>query len=204
MAISDFKFAVVILGAGRSSRMGRPKLLLPWGATSVLGHLLEQWRALGASQIALVMGANDEALEAERQRIGIPTHAIINPAPERGMFSSIQCAAQWDEWRPEITLWVLALGDQPHLRGDTLARLLELAEAERNAVWQPARHGRARHPVILPKRVFRDLRASAGPDLKTFLKPIERRMIEIDDAGLDLDIDTPEDYERARQLAGLA
>ncbi len=45
---------VVILGAGASSRMGRPKLLLPWGATTIVGHLLEQWQTLGAAQIAVV------------------------------------------------------------------------------------------------------------------------------------------------------
>ena len=47
-------FGVVILGAGASSRMGRPKLLLPWGDTSIIGHLIEQWRALAAAQIAVV------------------------------------------------------------------------------------------------------------------------------------------------------
>ena len=41
---------VIILGAGASSRMGRPKLLLPWGDTSVIGHLIRQWQALGAAK----------------------------------------------------------------------------------------------------------------------------------------------------------
>ena len=44
----SFSVGVVILAAGRSARMGRPKLLLPWGETSVLGHLIKQWQALGA------------------------------------------------------------------------------------------------------------------------------------------------------------
>ncbi|HRY59690.1 MAG: NTP transferase domain-containing protein [Verrucomicrobia bacterium] len=40
---------VVLLAAGRSARMGKPKLLLPWGDTSVLGHLIRQWQSLGAA-----------------------------------------------------------------------------------------------------------------------------------------------------------
>ena len=46
---------VVILGAGASSRMGRPKLLLPWRDTTVIGAILRQWRELGAAQIAVVL-----------------------------------------------------------------------------------------------------------------------------------------------------
>ena len=41
------RFGVVILAAGASSRMGKPKLVLPWGKTSVLGHLIEQWKQAG-------------------------------------------------------------------------------------------------------------------------------------------------------------
>ncbi len=91
-----FAVGVIILAAGRSARMGRPKLLLPWGGTSVLGHLIRQWRALDAKQIAVVCARDDGAMQAELDRLGFAEeNRICNPAPERGMFSSIQCAAQW-------------------------------------------------------------------------------------------------------------
>lgn len=206
LAVSNFQFATVILGAGRSSRMGRPKLLLPWGTATVLGHLIRQWTDAGATQIALVRAAEDEVLDQERLRAGASTDAIINPAPERGMFSSIQCAAQWTDWKTTITHWVIALGDQPHLRPDTLKQLVETVEKEPKAVWQPARKGRPRHPVVLPKSAFERLRTFGASDLKEFLNsaPETRRTVEMNDEGLDLDIDTPEDYERAKQIAGLA
>src|SRR5881396_1156340 len=106
-------FATVILAAGASSRMGKPKLLLPWGETSVIGHLIEQWRAAEASQIAVVLAAADKALERELDRIAFPgAGRIHNPAPEQGMFSSIQCAARWRDWKPNLRHWVIALGDQ--------------------------------------------------------------------------------------------
>src|SRR5947207_464975 len=66
---SDLKPAlrvgVVLLAAGASSRMGQPKLLLPWRATTVLGHLIEQWQKLSAQQIAVVCAAGDQAIEQE-------------------------------------------------------------------------------------------------------------------------------------------
>jgi len=186
--------------------MGRPKLMLPWGATTVLGHLIRQWTDASATQIALVRAAEDEALDKERVRAGASVDSIINPAPERGMFSSIQCAAQWTAWKTTITHWVIALGDQPHLRPDTLKGLVEGVQKEPKSVWQPARNGRSRHPVVLPKSAFERLRTFVASDLKEFLNsaPETRRTVEMNDEGLDLDIDTPEDYERAKRIAGLA
>src|SRR5689334_5757311 len=89
---TGYSLAVVILAAGRSSRMGQPKLLLPWGNTTILGHLVGQWTFLGAKQIAVVCRLDDAAMNAELNRLNFPERSrIVNPDPERGMFSSIQC-----------------------------------------------------------------------------------------------------------------
>jgi molybdenum cofactor cytidylyltransferase len=122
------------------------------------------------------------------------------------MFSSIQCAAEWSKWDPSLTHWVIALGDQPHLRETTLQTLLASAAQSADDICQPARNGRGRHPVVLPKTAFERIHTTTAADLKAFLASAaeHRRMIEIDDPGLDLDIDTPEDYERAKKLVGIA
>src|SRR6185436_8801746 len=106
-------FGVVVLAAGQSSRMGRPKLLLPWGNTTVLGHLIRQWQELGAGQVAVVCAASDAAIHAELDHLGVAAdQRIINPAPERGMFSSVQAAARWNGWRSDLSHWGIVLGDQ--------------------------------------------------------------------------------------------
>jgi molybdenum cofactor cytidylyltransferase len=195
-----FSVGVVILAAGRSARMGRPKLLLPWGRTSVLGHLIRQWRALQAKQVAVVCAPRDQALGAELDRLGFPPRdRIINPAPERGMFSSIQCAARWPGWQAELTHWAIVLGDQTHLQRRTLRQALDFSSAHPARVCQPARHGHGRHPVLVPKSFFRQLVGSKARTLKGFLTATPRRVMlcELDDPGLDLDIDRPEDYRRA-------
>ena len=98
--ITDKALGVVILGAGASSRMGRPKLLLPWRGTTVIGAILRQWRELGAAQIAVVLRPGDAPLAAELDRLDFPrADRIENPQPERGMFSSIVCAANWPGWQ---------------------------------------------------------------------------------------------------------
>lgn len=197
---SGFAFAVVLLAAGRSSRMGQPKLLLPWGGTSILGHLLQQWTGLGAAQIAVVFAAGDQLLHTELDRVGFPSQARVrNPEPERGMFSSIQCAATWEGWQPGLSHWVIALGDQPHLARATLATLIDFASTNPRKICQPSHHQRPRHPVVLPQIAFFNLRSAPAQNLKEFCAPYAVALCEIDDPGLDLDLDRPEDYEHARQ-----
>jgi len=201
-----FSLGVVILAAGRSARMGRPKLLLPWGRTSVLGHLLAQWRALRAAQMAVVCAPGNRAIQKELDRLAFPAeNRIYNPTPERGMFSSIQCAAQWPGWHAGLTHWAIVLGDQPHLQRQTLRRVLDFSARHPAKICQPARQGHGRHPVLLPQAVLRRLAGSRAVTLKGFLaaRPRQVALCELDDRGLDLDIDQPEDYEQALARSGL-
>jgi len=119
------------------------------------------------------------------------------------MFSSIQAAARWAGWRPGISHWSIALGDQPLVQTDTLRQLIAFAAQRPGLVCQPAHHGRGRHPVILPQSVFAGLADSPANNLKEYLAadPARLARCEMEDAGLDVDLDNPEDYARALQLA---
>jgi molybdenum cofactor cytidylyltransferase len=199
--VSAVRLGVVILAAGRSQRMGQPKLLLPWGETSVMGHLVNQWRALGAGQIAAVCASDAQVIRAELIRLGFSDGTWIeNPSPERGMFSSIQCAAAWPAWHPDLTHWAVVLGDQPHLRSSTLQAVLALVAEHPQDVCQPSRKGHPRHPVVLPRAWFNQCAASTARSLKEFLAGCPCVNLEMNDPGLDLDMDTPEDYERVKTL----
>lgn len=229
----NLRLGVVILGAGASTRMGRPKMLLPWGSMTVLGHIVRQWRELGACQIAVVGRPNDDELMKALKRVPcsvlrrtaspagsgntehatrrpsmqhsnasayqVPTHYIVNPQPERGMFSSVLCAASWDGWKKGLKAWAIVLGDQPHLSPDTLRALLACHRKHPDAICQPIYEGRTRHPVLLPRAAFDELKRSREATLKEFLKHSYGRLVKspIEDPGLALDLDRPEDYEKA-------
>ena len=193
-------FGVVILAAGASRRMGRPKTLLPWGATSVIGHIIAQWRTLGAARIGVVRSLDNAALEIELDRLGVRERdQILNPEPERGMFSSIQCAAAWHGWEASIDRVVLTLVDQPHLRPGTLAALMQASAAEPLRIWQPEFAGRGRHPLVFPRSNFSEIAEASGETLKDVLNEHRDAVsrVPLDDPGLAHDLDTPEDYQRA-------
>lgn len=202
---AEFSLAALILAAGRSERMGRPKLLLPWGQTSILGHLLAQWRQAGAARVVVVHAAQDRVVMAELDRLLVPPEdRVVNPAPHLGMFSSIICAAQVHHWQPASTHCAIVLGDQPHLRQQTLHGLADFAKTHPDAVCQPTHHAKRRHPVVLPRSALVDLaRSDVHGTLKEFLTARPIACFECADPGLELDIDYPEDYRRALELAGL-
>jgi len=178
--------------------MGSPKLLLPWGRTSIIGHLILQCEALNAVQVAIVTASEAVELSRELDRLGFPAgNRILNYAPERGMFGSLQCAAGWRGWDEVLTHWLILLGDQPHLRPATLRQLIDFAAQNPGRVCQPRRGLRWGHPVVLPKAVFSQLRSSRANTLREFLLAYERAGSECGDAGVEKDIDTPEDYQKA-------
>jgi len=190
---------VVILGAGASVRMGKPKLLLPWGSSTVIGEIISQWRELGVAQITIVMRPHDEALSAELDRLSFDrSNCIENAQPDQGMFSSIICAANWNGWRREVSHWTVVLGDQPHLQTETLQQLLEFSVQNKEAICQPMSGGKLAHPVILPSSAWKELKTTRAATLKEFLKltVAPRVQFEVNDTGLLLDLDTPEDYKR--------
>jgi molybdenum cofactor cytidylyltransferase len=184
--------------------MGRPKMLLPWGTTSVLGHLIRSWRKARSDQITIVCASGDSAIEVEMDRLNFPReNRIQNPDPARGMFSSLQCGACWTGWQPSLTHCAVALGDQPHLQSATLTFLIDFARQHPEKICQPAQGGRTRHPVILPVAAFKRLAVSNAGTFQQFLRsaPEQVASIELSDPGLDLDIDTPGDYQKALKLS---
>lgn len=201
---AEFKTGVILLAAGASSRMGRPKLLLPWNGTSILAHLIATWNRLGAQEIAVVTSGPESPVARELVRLSLhAVHRIDNPKPDDGMFSSIQSAARWAGWPLDLTHWIVSLGDQPHVRRETLANLLEFARENSACICQPEWQGRAKHPVVLPRAVFQELASAQVKDFKRFLESRReaRRLCESDDAGLELDLDHPSDYESALRLS---
>jgi CTP:molybdopterin cytidylyltransferase MocA len=186
--------------------MGTCKLLLPWGKKTVLAHLLEQWRNLGVAQIAPVIDASNQMLKSALVDSQFSSGTWIeNSFPERGMFSSLQEASCWRGWLPDLTHWIIALGDQPHIKITTLRLLLEVSRQNPTRICQPLFGNIAAHPLILPRHQFLRLTESYAEDLRTFIRNHEqlRLRIPVNDPSVTADLDTPAEYARWRSSGRL-
>lgn len=194
---------VAILAAGESRRMGAPKLALSWGGISILGHLLQQWREAGADRIVVIHPREKEsAVVAELDRLGVPaSERSETVAPERGMMGSVVTAARRMTDDPTLTHLIIALGDQPHLKIETLRQVLHACTAHPTKIIRTFFQNTPGHPIALPADLAVELGRTPAATLRDFLRLHEERLFDLtcSDSGVLLDIDTPDDYAQARQ-----
>ncbi len=192
---------VAILAAGESRRMGQPKLCLPWDKTSIVGHIIQQWREAGAEKI-LVVHAQGEGtpVRLELERLGLlPGERTATLAPERGMMGSVVTAARRVIENPSFTHLVIALGDQPHLEIETLRKVLQACETAPDKIIRTVFQGVPAHPVALPATMAKELANTSTATLHDFISLYLERVLDLtcSDSGVLLDIDTPDDYKQA-------
>lgn len=193
----------VVPAAGRSRRMGRPKLLLPFGSTTILGSTLAALRAGGVEELALVCAPGDADLQAWSRAEGVTL--AINPDPEGGMLTSIWSGLEALGGAEALAASggevVVCPGDLPRLRPATVAALLREARSAEAWLVVP-RCGKVRgHPLIVRADLVREipgLDPGVGLRQLRLLHPDRTHEIEVADPGVVLDVDTPEDYERVR------
>jgi molybdenum cofactor cytidylyltransferase len=193
----------VILAGGRSSRMGRPKALLPVDARDTfVSRLVRTLRAAGVAEVVVVAAA-DGPLDALRDALAAAPPAArlaLNPDASRGQLSSLLAGLAAVD-RPGVDALLMTLVDVPLVGVSTVRALLDAHARSRAPVVRPVRaaddaHG---HPVIFDRSLFDALR---GADPRTGAKPVVRARaaeienVPVDDPGAFGDVDTPADYRR--------
>lgn len=191
------RVAAVVLAAGRSRRMGRNKLLLEVGGQTILDGILEGLRASAVDESIVVLGHESEAVRAIAESHGVKT--VLNPEYDRGMTSSFQTGLR--EAKADAAF--LVLGDQLGLDPALLDGMADLMESDPDAlIVSPVHAGRRGHPVLLRRTLFREIL-----DLKedetvrdVVLRHEEGHRAVEGDIWCTVDIDTPDDFERAARL----
>jgi len=201
--------AALILAAGASTRMGSPKALLPWGERSLLRHVAEVALASPCRETFVVLGAEREQLARELQ--GLALQQVENEAWERGMGSSLATGiraveAREDPHHPWRAVLIL-LCDQPAVTPELLARLVALADGDPQPA-APRRMVACRYagslgpPALFERSLFGELGALSGDrGAKALLLRDPASVASVEFAAGALDLDTPEDYDRARDAS---
>jgi molybdenum cofactor cytidylyltransferase len=195
---------IAILAAGESKRMGQPKLCLPWGSTTILGHILAQWCDTGAEKFLVIHAPGENPVTRELDRLDFPaSQRAATLAMDRGMMGSVVTAATLAQKDTSLSHMIIVLGDQPQLQTETLRRILHACATSPGKLIRLIYHGKPGHPLALPAHVLAELSATPCETLRDFLrlKDMPGCDLTIDDSGVLLDLDTPEDYARASGAA---
>lgn len=182
---------VLVLAAGSSQRLGRPKQLLPYRGTTLLDATLNVARSCGLDQVMVTLGGAGADVRATVDLSNIDV--VDNPDFGAGCGSSIAAAVDVLDERTDGI--VLLLGDQPGVSAATVRRLVDEATGSPLGV---CRYTDALgHPFWFGREVFSELRALHGD--KAVWKLLESGrypVIEVDALGnVPLDVDTWADYE---------
>jgi molybdenum cofactor cytidylyltransferase len=193
----------IILAAGRSSRMGRPKALLRIGTSgpTFVNRLIGVLSAGGAAEVLVVGRQDDVELASEVDRIageGSPVRLVENANADRGQLSSVVAGLNAAD-RPGVRGVMVVPVDAPLVRMETISAMLHVFNTRQPPVVRATFRGRHGHPVIFARRVFDGLRhADPGVGAKAVVRAHAADLIDLDldDPAIVLDVDEPGDYTR--------
>src|SRR4030042_4710104 len=187
------KISAILLGAGKSKRMGEDKLSLPWGRETVLEHCFETLLRSKVQEVAVVLSLRKKGIKHLflRPRVKI----VMNPYSEKGMSTSIRRGIQMIH--PNRQGILIALGDQPYLKTRTINALIHAFEKGREGIIIPSFQGRMGHPVIFHQKYRKELLNLKGDVggrsiIERHLEDVRR--VSVKSAGVVKDIDTWQDY----------
>jgi CTP:molybdopterin cytidylyltransferase MocA len=191
----------LVLAAGKSTRMGRTKALLPLGNETFVSRIVRTFRLAGVEDVVVVVGHDAAAVSEELGRPDVGARVIVNAEYESGQLSSILAGLRAID-RPGVTAMLMTLVDVPLVSAETVRAVLMRYRSTSAPVVRPVNGARHGHPVLLDRTLFGLLR---GADPTTGAKPIVRAHasqagdLEVSDEGAFTDIDTPEEYAAAAE-----
>jgi molybdenum cofactor cytidylyltransferase len=189
----------VVLAAGLSARMGRPKALLPLGSgDTFLTRIVGTFAEAGVDDVLVVLGHEADAVAARVRASGLATRFVLNDRYEAGQLSSVQAGLSTID-RPGVTAMLLMLVDAPLVSAATVRAVLARYRDTRAPIVRPVRGDQHGHPVLIDRSLFDAIRnadpaAGAKPIVRAHASPAGD--VPVDDPGAFEDIDTPEEYER--------
>lgn len=184
--------AAILLAAGRSIRMGRCKQLLPIGDTTVIGRCLDTLAKACIAEIVVVVSTEGQAVAQKARHY--PVKVVVNSLPNGDMASSVETGRE--ALSADAAGIIVALCDYPLVLPATVARLVAEHELFPDHIIMPCHSGKRGHPPLFPRAVLEGL--SGNMTLRDLVRkdPNLVRCIEVEDCGVLIDMDTPEDYRK--------
>ncbi|MCC6418607.1 MAG: nucleotidyltransferase family protein [Gemmataceae bacterium] len=196
----------LIPAAGKSARMGRPKLALPLGGRSVLECVVAALRAAGVDDTLVVVGPHVPELAPLALAEGANVLLLSEETPD--MRATVERGLAWLEERfrpPPAARWLLLPADHPTVDPTVVRGLLEARAGTDHSILIPTFAGRRGHPALIDWKHVAGMRAlPAGEGLNIYFRRRGADTLElpVESADVLCDLDTPEDYARLRARWG--
>jgi molybdenum cofactor cytidylyltransferase len=189
----------IVLAAGKSSRMGRPKAALPLaGGDTFVTRIVRTLKAASVEDVVVVVGHDAGAVVDAFAASDLEARFVENPDYEQGQLSSLLAGLRVVD-RPGVVAALVTLVDVPLVSEATIRAVVDRYRMTRSPVVRPVRGNQHGHPVLIDRSLFDALRRS---DPSEGAKGVIRANVSaegdvpVDDDGAFVDADTPEDYER--------
>lgn len=194
------RFFAVVPAAGRSARMGEPKLLLPWSQATIIESVLAHWRASRVARMVVVVHPQDTRLAELCRAAGA---MLIQPdVPPEDMKASVQHALAWIERHEAPTAqdaWLLAPADMPLVTPAVIDAVIAAHDPAAPRIVAPTAAGRRGHPVLFPWPLVSEV-FCLGHDQGVSALVQRHTVKELPWANareILTDIDTPEEYRNS-------
>jgi molybdenum cofactor cytidylyltransferase len=181
--------------------MGRAKLNLPFGSSTVLEHGIASLRDGNVDVVLVVIGSHLHELVPLAESAGAVS--LLLQTPTADMRETLQVGLRWLDERHHPRAedsWLLAPGDCPAFAAATVGKLLDIAAADCSSlILVPTVNGRRGHPTLFPwKHAAEILRIPPGSGVDSFVRWQTVREVPVNDPGILCDLDTPADYDQHR------
>jgi molybdenum cofactor cytidylyltransferase len=186
------KVAAIVLAAGRSTRMGRNKLMVDLKGAPLLLHAVDAALASRARPVIVITGHDSDTARASLQ--GRAVSIVHNPDYENGLSTSLRCGLA--ALPPDVGAALVCLGDMPKVGAALLDRLIEAFNpVEGRAICVPTWNGKRGNPVLWGRQLFQEMAALTGDvGAKHLMAEHPELVVEVpaEDDGILADVDTPE------------
>jgi molybdenum cofactor cytidylyltransferase len=187
---------VILLAAGASARLGRPKQLLPFRGTTLLRYVAEQAIASNANHVRVVIGAHHEVIRDQVSDLIVTV--VDHQHWTGGLSTSIQAGLATVP--SDVDSVILMLGDQPRVTSDHLNALIEAQHATKKGLVASRYLRMPGAPALITRKYFGDianLRGDAGAKTVLLLRGDDTAYVDL--PGGEFDIDTEEDWKRLNE-----
>jgi molybdenum cofactor cytidylyltransferase len=187
----------VVLSAGESSRMGRPKALLPIDGQTFIERIVAALKQTRVGKIIVILGHNASELQPKISHL--PVEILINTDYKLGQLSSLQLAVRHLHLDHDCDGMLVHLVDHPYLTPALVQEMIRRFYETKKRIIVPKFHGKRGHPVIFSRELFAELLSAPvdqGAKAVVNAHRADTLEVETEEAGIALDIDTPELYEQ--------